>query len=197
MRLFFMILVAVFVSGCSTPPARIAQTESGRPEALVKGVTTEQIRSQVLAACVKNRMFIKSSSATEVVCSRELDGTDSLVMQLAVGNSYSTAPVANARVTFWQQGGDVKVVGYQWAETQMAFGQVKTIEMNGNEAFNGMQSFLNELKGDSAPTIADTQKPVSGGMSASEYRQRQLDSLMKQNLPYDEYQKKYRQIMAE
>jgi len=34
-------------------------------------------------------------------------------------------------------------------------------------------------------------------LSSSEYRERQIDLLMKQNLPYDEYQKRYQAIMAQ
>lgn len=37
----------------------------------------------------------------------------------------------------------------------------------------------------------------SGMPSETAYRQQQLDQLMQQNLPYEEYQKRYRQIMGE
>jgi len=38
---------------------------------------------------------------------------------------------------------------------------------------------------------------VSAPLSSSEYRERQIDLLMQQNLPYDEYQKRYQAIMAQ
>jgi hypothetical protein len=39
--------------------------------------------------------------------------------------------------------------------------------------------------------------PAPAPLSSSEYRERQINLLMQQNLPYDEYQKKYQAIMAQ
>ena len=67
------------------------------------------------------------------------------MLQVLIGNSYSTTPVAKFRSTSYQDGADVKTVTTGWVETQMAMGQVRQIPMNNNDAQNDLQAMLNSL----------------------------------------------------
>lgn len=47
------------------------------------------------------------------------------------------------------------------------------------------------------PVIQAQAQPSSQPMSETAYKQRQLDALMQQNLPYEQYQRRYKEIMGE
>lgn len=64
---------------------------------------------------------------------------------MAVGNSYSTTPQQKIRFIAYRTGSDVKVTAQQWIEIQMAFGQVRTQELNANNQINELQNYLFSL----------------------------------------------------
>lgn len=93
---------------------------------------------------------------------------------------------------------------------------------NDAEAFGGRQQICNQFNGygtcvagqvvhkyqcigsiSEAPMSQPVATPLSaapaapGSLSKGQYQQQQIDQLMQQNLPYEEYQKRHRQIMGE
>ena len=62
--------------------------------------------------------------------------------QFLIGNSYSTTPERYVRFSIFPSNGKTRVQAYQWVETQMAFGQVNKVELNGNSQFNDVLKAL-------------------------------------------------------
>ncbi len=196
------IAIAFALAGCATGK-KMANTESGRPEITVRNSTLEAVQGEIFSLCNRRAASIRSSSANEVVCAKQMDGGSAIMTQLLIGNSYSTTPVAVARFTIWKAGHDVRVSAYQWAETQMAFGQVRTVELNSPEAFNALQRYLNEIEQrlSSTPAASVTvpsNQPAPGQLSKEQWRQQQLQQLQSEKgVSYEEYTRRYRAIMAE
>src|SRR5207237_10483900 len=59
-----------------------------------------------------------------------------------LGNSYSTPPNVYAAFSMAQVGSNVRVQARAWMETQMAFGQVRTMQYDDSKSKTGLMSFL-------------------------------------------------------
>jgi len=135
-------LVAFTLSACATPPPLMLQTPSGRPEATFDKTTTPAVLGKLVGVCLNRGAVIVNQTDNQLVCQRDLPPGDAILAQLLIGNSYSTTPINKIRFNAAQIGPDVRVQAYQWIETQMAFGQMQTVEMNSNEQFNSVESLL-------------------------------------------------------
>jgi len=90
---------------------------------------------------------VVGQDSNQVVCQKDLEPGNALLAQFLIGNEYSTTPVLKIRFSAAQIGIDTRVQVYEWLETQMAFGQVRTIEMNNNNEFNKVEQMLIQLGG--------------------------------------------------
>lgn len=132
------------LGGCSQVPLN-KPTTSGHAEGLFHSATTEQAKAKVLSGCAMHGLVIEDSNGNQVICSKELQGGQAVMMQLAIGNSYSTTPQYKVRFIFIPQANDVKVIAYPWAESMMPGGQVNKMEMNGNVQRNELQLFMTRV----------------------------------------------------
>ena len=144
-RVFF-ILSILALSACETVQP-IKTTASGRPEAIFYGETAESVSNKIATGCMNKGLLIKDTSSSMVVCGKTMEGGEAVFAQMLVGNSYSTTPEHNIRFSIVQINDDVKVVAYQWIESQMAFGQINRQELNSGKQFNDVQGFLNFIGG--------------------------------------------------
>lgn len=200
MRAAVPLLAVTLLAACATGK-KMENTASGRPEVTIPGATQEAVQAEIFGLCNSSAAAVRSSSANEVVCGKPMEGGSAIAAQLLVGNSYSTPPVAMARFTIWKTGHDVRVSAYQWVETQMAMGQMRTVELNSPQAFNALQSKLNDIKSRlaSAPTSTPAvESAAPGQLSKEQWRSQQLEQLKSETgLSYEEYQRRYRQIMGQ
>ncbi len=74
-----------------------------------------------------------------------MKGSDAVLAQMAIGNSYSTTPQRKIRFTIYKIENDIKVVAQEWIESQMAFGQINIQELKSNNQRNSVQNFLFSL----------------------------------------------------
>jgi hypothetical protein len=140
------LVAAVGLAGCMTVPP-IAATPSGRPEAVFDSTTGPDVAGRIATRCLDGGLVIQNQTNTQIVCSKELQGGDAIIATMAIGNSYSTTPVRNIRFNIVQIGPNVRVQAYQWVQTQMAFGQVNQMELNGGAQFNDIQQMLLNMGG--------------------------------------------------
>lgn len=91
--------------------------------------------------------IVINQDTNQVLCQKTLDPGDAILAQLLIGNQYSTTPVLKIRFNAVQIDTSVRVQVYEWLETQMAFGQVRTTEMNSNAEFNKIENLLSQLGG--------------------------------------------------
>lgn len=147
MKIFpcLIVLSVLLVSSCAPQEARIKTTGSGYPEGTFMNTTVARVRNKLIAACDSHGIMVSESTDNSVVCGKEMSGGQAVLAQVMIGNSYSTTPQDKIRFTIYQLGKNVKVSGHEWIETQMAFGQMQQMELNGNNQFNGVQRMLNSL----------------------------------------------------
>ncbi len=142
------LFIALFIlAACAQQPDRIAETPSGRPEALFTNTTPGAVAGTIAAGCANFGMLFVEMSDNTVTCENEMDATEQLIANLAVGTKYSTQSRDLARFTIFSVGAGVRVQIYSWIETQTAYGQTRTLENNNNTSFNGGMVFLRWLGG--------------------------------------------------
>lgn len=136
------LLFAALLAGCAAPPPLIAQTPSHRPEATFDNLSTKDVLGKMVGICLMQGAVIVNQTDYQLVCQKDMSPGDAVLAQILIGNRYSTTPVVKIRFNAAPIGNGVRVQTYQWIETQMAMGQVQTVEMNGNENFNSIQAKL-------------------------------------------------------
>jgi hypothetical protein len=114
--------------------------------------------------------------------------TEAQVTQL-MGRPYSVVSRGDSQMWIWSHAngfsGSSKTISFEMSEGRVV--SVPVIPSSFTPA-----TTMQIATPSPAPT-ADQGKPLS----EQAYKQRQIDQLMQQNLPYEEYQKRYRQIMGE
>lgn len=134
--------------GCATQ-APMVKTPSGRPEAIFHNSSPEEVRSKLSSACLDAGLVISDSTNNAVMCTKQMEGMQAALAQMAIGNAYSTAPVQSVRFNLVNTDAGVRVQAFQWIETQMPFGQINRQELNAGAQFNEIQQLLYNLGGQS------------------------------------------------
>lgn len=142
-----VLTIVATLAGCAAPPALIRETASGFPEAVFTGSGVDETKAAIMNGCLSNGIAVDDTGTNHVVCAREMQGGQAVALQLAIGNGYSTTPVAKMRFTLIPSGDDTRVTARSWAETQMAMGQVRSVEFNGHADRNTVQAFLSSIGG--------------------------------------------------
>jgi hypothetical protein len=143
-----LVALMLFLSGCAPQQPLIRQTASGNPEGSFSNASLEDVRNKLVSACSSGGLTVYEASTNQVICGKTMTGQEAAFAQLLIGNSYSTTPERKLRFTFYKAGDKVTVSGTQWVETQMAFGQMRRVEIDGNNQKNDLQSLLFRLGAD-------------------------------------------------
>ncbi|MEB0092241.1 hypothetical protein RHM65_01460 [Pseudomonas sp. CCI4.2] len=141
-KLLTGLICAIVLTGCASEPPKVRETVSGKPEGVFRNTSVEDARYAIINQCANKGLSVEESTGNQVVCSKEMEGSQAIATQVVLGNSYSTTPQVKARFVFAKKGTDTRVICYAWYETVMALGQVKTMEASSNTDFNGLMSFL-------------------------------------------------------
>jgi hypothetical protein len=172
----------LLAAGCATPPQRVADTPSGRPEVIVNIRDPELVKGAAISEFQVNRFVLTNSAPYSLQFERKLDASQAMLAQFFIGNAYSTTPIANVTLSFASEGSAVRVFASSSITTQMAFGQVRTLNMDGNNAwFNDIFGLLQSVKRTAelqhgvdpnaeAPVVAAqvvNRGPASGGQAPS------------------------------
>lgn len=104
--------------------------------------TTDKTVGVLTSKCIDVGWTVISSSSTEVVCEAPMNFGQTLLGQLAMGNSYSTPPKRYFRFNLANLKGVSRVQASGWMELQMAFGQVRRTDFSGPEFHNSILGFL-------------------------------------------------------
>lgn len=144
---FLSLIVVVAVSGCVAMEPYAAVTPSGRPEAVFEHATTSDIGAKLALRCLDAGLIIQDQSPNLLTCGGQLTGGDAIAAQLLIGNAYSTPPVQTIRFNLVQVGDSVRVQAFQQVQTQYAFGQVRSLELNAANQFNVIQYMFEALGG--------------------------------------------------
>jgi hypothetical protein len=142
-----ILALTLLLAGCAAQPAREFATPSGRPEAMFIGMTPAPVLGKLSGLCMDRGGIVMNQDGGQIVCQKTMDSGDAILATLLIGNQYSTTPVLKVRFSAAQIGPDTRVQAYEWVETQMAFGQIQTMEINSNAEFNKLEYLLQGLGG--------------------------------------------------
>lgn len=110
------------------------------------------VLAKISSRCMDKNLIVAESDDRHVVCSQTVSGFKGVISQLLIGNSYSTTPEVKYRFQAIPYGGGSRVQFSQWMETQMAFGQLRRVELNNSKQVNETLSALYDLGGSSQPS---------------------------------------------
>lgn len=118
-----------------------AVTPSGTTEMLFSD-SPQAVVGKLSSRCMDLKWSVVSSTGAEVVCESPLNTGESILGQMLLGNSYSTAPRRYFRFNVAEVNGISRVQAAGWMEVQMAFGQINRTDFSGPEFHNGMMNFM-------------------------------------------------------
>lgn len=143
------LVVAVWLAAMTSPAFAdeyFAVTPSGATEAVFDTGAKSTI-SKLSNKCMDRRWQIVAATENQLTCEAPMSFGQSLLGQLALGNSYSTAPRQFFRFNVAEIEGRARVQASGWMELQMAFGQIRRTDFTGPAFHNGAISFLLESGG--------------------------------------------------
>ena len=148
-RLLLGSAVFISTSAATAPPPAQAYFQAA----------PQEIGARLSGVCMDAGMTVTAADSMQVLCAKEVSGFKGILTQVLIGNSYSTTPIQYARFQLvpWNNGTRIQVS--EWVETQMAFGQVRRVPLNGKKQTNSMLQALYNLGGTAIP-------PLSGVASA-------------------------------
>jgi hypothetical protein len=136
-------LVAALLASSSAMAGKpAASTPSGLPEAVFTDTTLADAEGKIASACMDKGWQITTQTTNQVTCQVPFGGFKQALAGALLGNSYSTPPNVFAAFSMAQVGPNVRVQARAWMETQMAFGQVRTMQYDDSKSKTGLMSFL-------------------------------------------------------
>ena len=101
--------------------------------------------------CADKSASIVEQDDRHVLCQKEVTGGKGILAQALLGNSYSTTPQLMVRFTILKDGEFSRVQASQWIELQMAGGQTRQNEINGQKQRRALEDTLVNAGGHTAP----------------------------------------------
>lgn len=142
-KLFLICLASALLFGCAQPQL-VKETQSGKAEGEYPNHTPEQVADAIVQNCNNKGYVIEDQAKNYVICSKEMEGGKAVMMQMMIGNSYSTTPQVKMRFSISKFKTGTKVWANAWSESQTAFGQVNRMQLDGNNVRNELQEFLDK-----------------------------------------------------
>lgn len=123
--------------------------QAGSPKTLPQAwfvETPEEISSRLAGACADRGGSVVEQDNFHVLCQKTADGLKGAMAQVLVGNAYSTTPEVKVRFSIIK-GPQTRVIASQWLETQMAFGQIRKVDLNNRKQHASLESLLAGIGG--------------------------------------------------
>jgi hypothetical protein len=135
----FLLLLPIMLTACATNPGA---TQATPPVSVISAKKPQTVIDKAADICLRNNLIIDQTSDTTVICSREAPA----MAQALFGTRYGTSVRNKIQVNAFSSEGQTKAVLREWMESQNAFGQNRTLEMNSPANFYWGQSFLDAVK---------------------------------------------------
>lgn len=142
MKLIRLLAAAmVFVASPAWADKYFGVTPSGATEVLFDR-SGHDVAGALANRCMDARWTVVATSDNQVTCEAPLNMGQSILGQLAMGNSYSTPPRRFFRFNIVEINGVSRVQASGWMELQMAFGQVRRTDFSGPPFHNSLMGFM-------------------------------------------------------
>ncbi|HEJ4022856.1 TPA: hypothetical protein SL472_003592 [Pseudomonas aeruginosa] len=196
------------LSGCASN----VKPFPGAPTVAIKGATPEQAEGFYSNWCLSNGGRLVSSSNNQVVCAKVIPmDTYGMLYRGLMTERYASDPETNFQFSWARFGGDLRVYLSAWVEHQNAYGKTTRNYLNQDSSKHELQAVAEKSKiefesqigaSPSASTTASpppTVAPAPSSPQPAAYgksKEQRLEELRSQALPYEEYQRRYQQIMS-
>lgn len=144
MKSLFSLVFVFMVAGCATPVERVARTESGRPEIIIRAEISA-IKSAIVSHLIGYGYTLTKDSDVMLEMTRTTNGAETLSAAMTIGNAYSS----NRRVetfTLLRTDAGIRVIEQGRLESTMPGGATNSAPINSNETFNIYQKWFEEIK---------------------------------------------------
>lgn len=139
------VAMSLLVACAGNSPARL-NTASGKPEIFINSPVSA-VKNDVAQICAERGGMLESMTDNIAICAiQDSNIMRNSILQLAIGNQYSTVPLIKTQFTYTPQQNGTKVYVQMWAETQMAFGQMRRVPLNNGNLLADIQSGLQRMK---------------------------------------------------
>jgi predicted glycosyltransferase involved in capsule biosynthesis len=145
--------ILLFTSGCSAPPTRIAETESGQPEVVIRTTDKSAIKQNLIARNTATGWALEQESENTMLFTRvDASGSANTATTLVLlGGSANMPPRYEARYMFAQTAAGFKVVVNAFVAVQTTNGLInRQMISDTNATFNAFQTQLFRVKGETA-----------------------------------------------
>lgn len=113
--------------------------------------TPAETSDAIALMCANRSSSITEQDDRHVECVKPASGVGGILGQALLGNSRSTPLMIHARFTILRDGKSTRVLASQWAETQMAFGQVRRTPLSSAKQKAALAELLIAIGGHNVP----------------------------------------------
>ena len=150
------IIPTICLSALGLPSAVVAKPKPTPIVFFPKAVSN--VSERIAGLCFDRNSTVIEQTPTHVLCSRSIDGLQSAVAQVLIGNSYSTPLVLKFRFAIVRSEQYTRVQASQWIETQMAFGQIRAVPLDGRKHVENILGLLEGIGSSRTTPIRPTGK---------------------------------------
>lgn len=126
---------------------RTVFTPSGLADATFDKTSQTEAAAKLANHCMNKGWAVASQSGNQVVCEVPMNTMKTALMQVLVGNRYSTTPRSYVKFSVAQIGENSRAQGTAWVETQMAFGQVRQQPFIDDTTYEQLLGFMVDAGG--------------------------------------------------
>jgi hypothetical protein len=138
-------LLVSLLAGCASQAPLTKETASGKAEGSFPEGSVTEVNAKLTEDCYARGGSVVDSTQNYIVCQNDMPAASAVLVQMTLGNSYSTQPVTKTRYSFFEKGEGVKAIADSWVETIMPGGQVRAMPINNNGVRNAHQSRFTKL----------------------------------------------------
>ncbi len=137
------LLATSVLFGCAAQQP-LRATPSGNPETTVTGKSASDLKNVIANQCLNAKFTVPEVQNSLVVCKRTITDGSAILIQAALGNSYSGPPIETVNFNIVELDQQVRVVASGNVGVTMPSGQTNTMDLPVVEK-NNIQRFLDRL----------------------------------------------------
>ena len=135
------IILAIALTGCAIRQTPIRAIEDlGILETVVSGSPTYLIRNKIIQGCYKNDLEVEDKE--DIICSKELSGTEEYVAEVTLGSIYSATPRINLQFQLENVQDDVKVNITPSYSVKTPDNRIYSVQIKSLEILNRLRKLL-------------------------------------------------------
>jgi hypothetical protein len=143
------LFISCFAVACAPAVTRTHLTASGRPEAIFRNTTIQEVKSKLIEKMLSMQARVVSSDDNTITFSRDMEGASNFWARFLYGNAYSQGSNNVTFTLFEVAPNEIKVVCDQFMEVRAHNASLQHREnVTANSEFNSVMGFFREIGGE-------------------------------------------------